>query len=264
MKTGKISATYIDHMGSDLTVVNAARVSFDKESTWEPIRDIHDCIIGYTEGVLQASDKNLIRFLARGYRSEEYEALARQFLATENIEDIEELIRTVRDKAQHWAPFAHPHIQLRITVPLHIARQLVKHQIGGVWSEVSRRYVASEPTFWFPEEWHTVPEEDIKQGAGGVHPDSAEIQKLAAEVSDVCATMYEALIDRGVAPEEARVILPLNTMTTVVWTGSLLFWARVVNQRLDGHAQLAAQEFAQLVHDIIKSLYPVSWGELVG
>lgn len=145
-----------------------------------------------------------------------------------------------------------------------MANGLVVHNcVGGVWSEESRRYMSSEPEFWFPKEWHGRPE-DIKQGSDGAHPYQQRVTDaaMASTASSLCA--YNDLLSAGVAPEEARTILPLNMMTTVVWTGSLLFWSRVCNQRLDGHAQLAAQELAKQIANIAQPLFPVSWAALVG
>ena len=256
MKTAQISATYLDHMGSDLTVVNAARASFDKESEWD------EDLAGR---VLKPADAKLIRFLARGYRTTEWDALIeelRQYGRDGEYDDLERALLAVKNKAQHWAPFARPHVSIRAEMPIFLARQMVKHQVGGVWSEMSRRYVSDEPEFWFPEVWHTRPE-DIKQGSDGLVENQAMARSHAQGAVIRALYAYTDMLELGVAPEEARIVLPQNTMTTVVWTGSLLFWARVCNQRLDGHAQLAAQELAKKIADIVQPLFPVSWKELV-
>lgn len=270
MKQGFIKATYIDHMGSDLTVVNAARTSFGKESTWDygpPTEHL-----GYNneahyrqEKILKPADAKLIRFLARGYRTLEWDELIeelRQYGRDSDYDNLERALLEFKNKAQHWAPFAHPQLQMRVQMPIFLARQMVKHQVGGVWSEVSRRYVSDEPEFWFPEDWHTRPE-DVKQGSGGLVPQQGIADSIAVNATQHALTAYGQLLGGGVAPEEARIILPQNTMTTVVWTGSLLFWARVCNQRLDSHAQLAAQELAKHIEAIIQPRFPVSWAELV-
>lgn len=259
MKTAQIAATYMDHMGTDLTVVNAARASFDKESEW-------DYMLGFSDEhrTLKPADAKLIRFLARGYRTGEWDALIADLLVAgcdSEPETIERTLLEFKNKAQHWAPFAHPQLQMRVQMPIFLARQMVKHQVGGVWSEVSRRYVSDEPEFWFPEVWHTRPE-DVKQGAGTAHEYSGAWGASAREHTKNCLAFYTGAVASGVAPEEARIILPQNTMTTVVWTGSLLFWARVCTQRLDGHAQLAAQELAAKIEYIVQPRFPVSWKEL--
>lgn len=250
MKEAQIKVDYIDHMGTDLSVVNAARSSFGKESDWE------------ADGSLKKADANLIRFLASGFRTEEWDELADKFLRAETRSEVQAMLKQYKDSAQHWAPFAHPHVSLRIKAPIFIARQMVKHQVGGVWSEVSRRYVSDEPEFWFPKEWHTRPE-NVKQGSGEAIAQQGIAQHIATHSTEVALEAYNKLLGGGVAPEEARSVLPLNTMTEWVWTGSLAFWARVGNQRLDGHAQLAAQETARGIQQHVAPLYPVSWAALV-
>lgn len=244
-----IQVQYLDHMGTDLSVVNAARTSFSKESE-----------------ALTHADIKLIRFLATGYRTNDWQALLDKITEHAGFREHDNLTALLQAHArrpQHWAPFAHPHVSIRMTVPMFLARQLVKHQVGGVWSEESRRYITDEPQFWFPDEWHTRPE-DIKQGAGAVIQHSMVAADVAHRATVSALFSYDELLKMGVAPEEARIVLPLNTLTTVVWTGSLLFWSRVYNQRSDGHAQLAAQEFAQKLGAVVAPLFPVSWPALTG
>lgn len=263
MNQQPITAQYLDHMGTDLTVCNAARASFGKESDWAT--NANGIYAGPTNR-LKPADANLIRFLATGYRSNEWEDFLVQVEGTVingTAKDLTDLLRAYKRKAQHWAPFAHPQLQIRISVPIFLARQFVKHQVGAVWSEESRRYISDEPGVWFPEEWHTRPD-DIKQGSGGLVENQTDAHGIADYATKAALTGYDHLKEMGVAPEEARTILPLNMMTTVVWTGSLLFWSRVCNQRLDGHAQLAAQELAKQIANIAQPLFPASWAALVG
>lgn len=224
--TNKSTVELIDHMGTDLTVVNAARVSFDKESEWY-----------FDDGcskMLQAKDFSLINYLARH---------------------------------NHWSPFAHTSIQLRVTAPIFVARQLVKHQVGGVWNEVSRRYVDDEPVFYFPDKWRKRAE-NVKQGSSdettnkilfndGIYDWSPE-QSVNHLVDH-----YKQLLSFGVAPEQARMILPQNMMTSWYWTGSLMFFYRVWKQRSDSHAQMETQEVAKQIADVCEELFPVSWKALV-
>lgn len=268
MKTAEIFAEYKDHMGTDLTVVNAARTSFGKESDWEGQEVVYDPVtkIGRAPMKLKPADANLIRFLATGFRTKDWDALLRKVreAAESSIDDdLAEILEHYKKSAQHWAPFAHPHMQIRMKLPMFLARQFVKHQIGGVWSEESRRYVDDVPEFWFPKEWHGRPD-DIKQGSDGLIADQGEAFDISERATEIALDAYLALLAIGVAPEEARIVLPLNTMTTVTWTGSLLFWSRVCNQRLDSHAQKAANELAQQIAGIAQPLYPVSWAALVG
>ena len=264
MKTAQIAVEYLDHLGTDLTVVNAARASFGKESAWADAE----------KRTLKADDAGLIRYLATGYRTGEWEeflnsitGLVQYGLDTNDLEqaraNLTDLLHAYKRRAQHWAPFAHPQVQIRIQIPIFLARQFVKHQVGGVWSEESRRYISDEPGVWFPDEWHTRPD-DIKQGSEGVHPESEMWGQAAREHTKSALAFYGQAVTCGVAPEEARIVLPLNMVTTVVWTGSLLFWSRVCNQRVDSHAQLAAQELGRLISGIVGPLFPASWKALTG
>ena len=166
-------------------------------------------------------------------------------------------------KHNHWSPFAHNSITLRVTAPIFLARQLVKHQVGGVWNEISRRYVDSTPKFYIPLEYHKRPK-NAKQGSGVMFPydTCCEFQShIKAHCCDALE-LYEELLEKGVAPEEARMVLPLNMMTSWYWTGSLAFFFRVWKQRSDGHAQLVAQEFAGKLKEIIEPLFPEAWKAL--
>lgn len=260
MKQAEIKVEYIDHMGSDLTVVNAARTSFGKESWWADVEKM----------VLKEGDAGLIRYLATGYRTKEWDEFLDEIMGYALRYDrdaakalLTNALHAYKRRAQHWAPFGHPHLQIRMTLPIFLARQFVKHQVGGVWSEESRRYISDEPEVWFPEQWHGRPD-DIKQGSDGVHPESVMWGQAAVEHTKNALSFYMQAVGSGIAPEEARIVLPLNMMTTVTWTGSLLFWSRVCNQRLDDHAQKAANVLAGQISEIARPLFPASWAALVG
>ena len=166
-------------------------------------------------------------------------------------------------KHNHWSPFAHNSITLRVTAPIFLARQLVKHQVGGVWNEISRRYVDSTPSFYVPMEYHKRPK-NAKQGSGVMFPydNCCEFQTYIRKHCRDALELYEELLEKGVAPEEARMVLPLNMMTSWYWTGSLAFFFRVWKQRHDSHAQLIAQEFAGKLKEIIEPLFPEAWKAL--
>lgn len=275
MNVEQIRAEYIDHMGSDLMVVNAARTSFGKESTWDygpPTEHLgYNNEVSYRQKkVLNPADARLIRYLATGYRTKEWDEFLDQIIEVAASQDGQEsrdnltaLLHAYKRRAQHWTPFAHPHLSLRMKLPMFLARQFVKHQVGGVWSEESRRYISDEPGVWFPDEWHIRPE-DVKQGAGSAHPHQFDVRTAAVSATASSLHSYDDMLRAKVAPEEARIVLPLNTMTTVTWTGSLLFWSRVCNLRVDSHAQLAAQELGRQIADIVRPRYPVSWAALCG
>lgn len=253
----------IDYMGSDLSVVNAARVSFDKRAEWDG------------HGELKEADKRLIQFLARGMTTEDFEDfvddVADNFL---NREDLIDLLWQWRRNPTHFTPFAHPHVSFRIEMPIFTARQLEKHQVGFVWSEVSRRYVDEKPTFFRPEYWRKRAD-NIKQGSSEdrvwgyeiydyndgkvLTTPEAEYEELLAHAEKV----YTDMIEGGMCPEQARIVLPQSMMTMWIWTGSLYGWANVYNQRKPGsHAQREVWPFAQSLADHMGRLFPVSWEAL--
>ena len=225
MKQQAISVEYIDHMGSDMRVCNMARQSFGK---WKD------------ESLeLDEKDLGLLEYLSTG-------------VAKEDRGDYEKMYKA----STHWAPFAHCILSIRVRVPVFIARQLVKHQVGLVWSEESRRYISDEVGYWLPEVIHAVPEGSIKQGSGDVHPRDKTLRAFMWVSTETAIQNYYYLLREKVAPEEARMVLPLNHMVNFSWTGSLLALLRVLKQRQDGHAQLAAQEFARKLKPILEEHFP--------
>jgi thymidylate synthase (FAD) len=167
-------------------------------------------------------------------------------------------------KHQHIMPFAHPHIRFRIEAPIFVARQLAKHQVGGVWSEESRRYVDDEPDIYEPKTWRSRAD-NVKQGSGA-DLDAASRMMAGAVYDDAVSKAvqaYEDMLRLGVAPEMARGVLPLASMTTWIWTGSLLFFARVCKLRLDSHAQAETREVAEKIAYECRKVFPVSWAALM-
>lgn len=214
MKVSDIEVTLVDHMGSDLSVVNAARVSFEKESEW-----YYD--FEKVERVLKLSDAKLINYLA---------------------------------KHKHTSPFNHAFMTFRVKAPIFVARQLVKHKFMP-WNEVSRRYVDSEPEFYIPE--LRVHADNVKQGSGDPLQDQGQ-QKLIRMTSASLLGTYKMLLDSGVCPEQARMVLPLNTMTEWIWSGSLGAYADMLKLRLDPHAQYESRIVAEKILEEVKKLFPVS------
>lgn len=237
-----IGVELIDHMGSDLSVVNAARVSFAKASEYiyvtpggmevTPDEDFDysrtkDC--GYGRGISER-DQKLIKYLA-----------------THN----------------HWSPFAHAFASFRIKAPIFVARQLGKHQVGLAWNEVSRRYVDDEPEFFEPKVWRKRAD-DVKQGSSedavdkpGFSPSEAYDVAMAEALST-----YYYLLDAGVCPEQARMVLPQSMLTSWIWSGSLMAFSRVCNLRLDSHTQVETREVAKMISDQLAPLFPHSWKAL--
>jgi len=213
---------YVDHMGSDLTVVNAARVSFAKTSEWETTED--------GTRVLSQKDQRLIKYLANH---------------------------------NHWTPFAHPQITLRIKAPIFVRTQLFKHKVGFTENEISRRYVTNEPEFYVPE-WRSAPTDGAKQGSSDFITDVYvnDLDRMYTQNALECVEIYKELLKEGVAPEQARGILPQGTYTEWWWTGSLSAYARVFKQRIDAHAQWEVQQYADAIGKILEPLFPHSWAVL--
>lgn len=166
-------------------------------------------------------------------------------------------------KHKHWTPFAHTALSFRIKAPIFVARQLGKHQVGLVWNEVSRRYVDEEPEYFIPETWRCRPDNGMKQGSSKEafqHFNTLyDIQDALEDIHNI----YMNAIQKGMAPEQARMILPQNTMSEWIWTGSLMAFARVCKQRLDSHAQQETQEIAQQITKLIPKDFEQSWKVLM-
>lgn len=271
MKVVDISVELVDSMGSDLAVVRAARVSFAKTSQME-VRSFPN---PYT---LQQmfSGEEYPELVAK--EKEEFEALLadgwiEKYSHMERLAPADKKLINYLAKHNHWSPFAHCFLSFRIKAPIFCARQLVKHQVGLAWNEVSRRYIATEPEFYMPKQWHLAPE-NKKQGSGDVYTDymdsnsafglaGSNVYLETKYLLEASQWIYGEMLRRGIAPEEARMILPQNTMTEWIWSGSLFAFARVVNLRTDSHAQKAAtQEVAGKIAQIVKEKFPVSFEAL--
>ena len=210
-----IKVTHIDSMGTDLSVVNAARVSFGNQSKWNPnFRD---------EPPLYERDAKLIKYLA---------------------------------EHEHYSPFGHCFASFHVKAPIFVARQLVKHKFLR-WNEISRRYVDGPPEFYVPEVWRGR-SADKKQGSEGI-----------VDVGDwgdtnwACLTAYNDLLEQGVAPEQARMVLPQSTMTEWYWSGSLDAFADMCNLRCKPDAQYETRLVADQISVEMGDMFPVSWAALM-
>jgi thymidylate synthase (FAD) len=218
-----IKATYIDSMGSDLSVVNAARVSFGKKSSaveWGWI-DIEDRS-GELVAILNEQDTKLIHYLA---------------------------------KHKHFSPFGHAFASFHIKAPIFVARQLVKHKFLR-WNEISRRYVDDEPEFYTPDVWRGR-SKDKKQGSDGIVQNVNDDQYTVYSLD-----LYDGLLQQGVAPEQARMVLPQSTMTEWYWSGSLDAFADMCRLRCKEDTQYETRLVADQISVIMKDLFPVSWDAL--
>ena len=193
----------IDKMGTDLTVVNSARVSFGKNKE-----------------AMDAGDEKLISFLA---------------------------------KHNHWSPFAHCTLQFRIKAPVFVARQLVKHQVGLSWNEISRRYVDNEPEFYIPESWR-LRADDKKQGSS-----DETIEYDISSTMEFLKQTYKNLLGQKVAPEMARMVLPQNMYTEWYWTGTLYAFARICDLRCAMDTQAETRVVADQIDELTQREFPISW-----
>ena len=242
-----MKAEYLNHYLTDRDVANYARQSFAK----------------LAENFTESQNNALIQFLARGMRSGDWEELLKKIGAPYGMtaKQLHETAIYLRKIPEHWVPFGHPHITLRMAAPVPIRVQCFKHKIGFVESEESRRYISSRPDIYIPEHFRAKAE-SVKQGSAGQHERNgfwmAKYWNQASQMVD----LYEEAIADGVCPEQARFFLPQGCEVNWVWTGSLYAFANFYNQRADSHAQKEIQELAEQVNQIIAPLYPVSWSAL--
>jgi thymidylate synthase (FAD) len=215
-----ISVILVDYMGSDLSVVNAARVSFSKESSWADA----------TTRTLSVRDQKLV-----------------EYLATHN----------------HWSPFGHAFASFRIKAPISCARQLAKSTIGLCWNEVSRRYVSYEPEVFRVDAWRGAPI-NAKQGSDGAPRISQDaVAAVYTEINNQAVAAYNKLIEGGVAPEQARLLLPQSMMTEWIWSGSLAAFARVCKLRMAPDTQQETREVANGIAYEMEKIFPFSFNALL-
>lgn len=249
------SAIYVDHMGTDKSVVNAARLSFGVGA------------VKPSDQPLVQKDINLIKFLAYGLRTEERDKvidyITRGFDGEDydGIGDALELYNQIRHQATHWTPFAHTAISISMKAPIPIRTQCFKHKQGLVENEESRRYITSTPEIFIPE-FREKPEGSIKQGSGGKHEAADYWKHQYIAQTNQAVALYERMLADDVAPEQARLVLPQGAMVNWLWTGNLFAYANFYNKRSDPHAQGENQELAELVKAVVEPLYPVSWAAL--
>ena len=205
----------LEVFGNDLTVVNAARVSFAKEST-----------------EFSEQDGKLVRYLA---------------------------------KHHHISPFFHPQLRFRLKMPIFVAREWFRHTIGFSRNEVSRRYVDTPPECYIPEAQDIrARDPKLKQGSKSEPVDNAEYAYEVIKDATISAMdSYNSMLQTGVAPEVARMILPQSMFTEFVETASLYGYARLCQLRLDPSAQKEIRDYAEAVSQLLEEAFPVSWKALI-
>lgn len=235
-----MKAEYVTHYGTDLSVVNAARVSFASESNWEVTRGGLDITGEFLKVVapsrqLSKKDAKLIKYLA---------------------------------DHKHTSCFEHQGATLRIKVPIFIARQIHRHRMFS-YNEVSRRYTTEDIEFYWPEMWRKAAD-NVKQGSSdeeayysGMFLPSVGHTFSPEDWAAHTLQMYNEMLVAGVAPEQARMILPQNMMTSFYMTGNLRSFENFLRLRLDTHSQLEIQEIAKQIEDILRPLWPVSMEALL-
>ncbi len=240
-----MKAIYENHYLTDKDVANYARQSFAT----------------LADQFSEAQNNNLIRFLARGMASGDWDKLIHQMLTFAKPQDAQDLALYIRKIPENWVPFGHPHISIRMQAPVPIARQAFKHKIGFIESEESRRYISSRPELYVPEVFRQAAA-SVKQGSAGAHIDSSYWQSVYKTAGLSAINSYEEMVQQGICPEQARFILPQGCEVNWLWTGSLYAFANFYNLRTDSHAQLEIQKLANQIGDIIAPLYPISWQAL--
>lgn len=240
-----MKAELIEHYGTDLSVVNAARVSFDKESNFIDDADLKCAAMS----VSAKEKKNEVDELFVAYAGAATDLGS--FLSRGDYGLIHHLA-----KHKHTSCFEHQGATFRLKVPIFIARQIQRHRTFS-YNEVSRRYVDSAPEFFFPDKWRAKAD-NVKQGSGGDHDEQEQWKFNTEDFVREAVNLYNWMLADGVAPEQARMILPQNMYTEFYMTGNLRNWSHFLKLRLDGHAQREVQDVAQQVHDILVKLFPVS------
>lgn len=241
-----MKATYLNHYLADHDVANFARHSFAK----------------LAEQFTPEQNHGLIRFLARGMQTDKWEELIASMLSLTSAQEANELARYLRKIPEHWVPFGHPHISLRMQAPVPIRTQCFKHKIGFVESEESRRYITSRPEFFVPDHFRAKAE-NVKQGSAGKHDRSDFWMQEYTDLANFSINTYLNAIEDGVCPEQARFFLIQGIEVNWVWTGSLYAFAQAAVARLDSHAQKEVRDLFTEIDTIIRPLYPVSWSALV-
>lgn len=238
-----ISATYVDHMGNDDSVVNAARMSMDAQA----------------KDFTAAQNKSLTTYLNMGQSSKDT-LKDIQSIVSGALDDkqAEALLYAYKNRSTHWTPFAHTAVSLRVTAPVPIRTQCFKHKQGLIENEESRRYITSTPELYLPIHFRGRPA-NIKQGSDGIHYNSHAWLDTYESHCQMMIGLYEDMVADQVAPEQARFVLPQGCMVNWQWTGNIFAFAKFYLSRTDPHAQQEVAEVAYAIEKIIQPLFPQAW-----
>jgi len=250
--------------GSDLGVVNAARRSFGKRSEWDVFSkgEVYGDGTLVEYGQLKKKDKRLLEFLARGMTADDFE----EFLLDthDSFHLREEYVNKLwqwRNTPTHDTPFNHGFFSFEVKAPIFVRAQLVKHEYL-ILSEFSRRYITDDVEFYEPDVWRKAAK-NKKQGSSGEAVDFTPVLSNSGwlpheYLNEAAMTHYEELLRVGVAPEQARMVLPQSLMTAWTWSGTLGAFANMCKLRLHPEAQYEARLVAQKVYEELKKQFPVS------
>lgn len=310
-------AEYVDNEHNDLTTVNAARVSFDKQHDydvaveglisddvrlvkylashghWTPFSHArftfqHKLPILYDIPPLEEDRAGLaitadlakvrhslygwVQLLKNGHVLPQFVAsitnqllelmpVSMQAFGFEKLpkSDDCETAKLIRQCDEFQPEFID--VTVRETIPIFVARQRFKHMVGNTYNEVSRRYVDDTPVYYFPDVWRGKPVDGAKQGSHGELPEHLQIScNLDLEDHhERCTQLYEDLLARGVAPEQARMVLPQSMITSYWVTASMTAWVRAYKQRSDSHAQKEIRDLAKQWNDIMLPVLGRAW-----
>ncbi len=302
-----IQVELINHGNDDLTVVNAARVSFNKLSEYYSGTTIsrkdqklikyladhkHFTPFCHSRFTFIAPDKIMnsvpfeeeyrtglvftplfskvrhsffgwIQLLQAGYINPEYSESLKRFLMEQmpvssqcfclELTGIEnKSVKHMNDNNENDPRFID--FTLREEVPIFVARQRFKHKVGFIENEISRRYVSDEPEFYYPDSWRGAPVNGAKQGSSGNLNDieQKQLDRQLTAHHQICLDRYNEMLKDGVAPEQARMVLPQSMMTSYWVTGSKENFKRAYDLRIDNHAQKEIQDLAK------------QWGNVIG
>jgi thymidylate synthase (FAD) len=242
--------------GTDLSVVNAARVSLNK---W------HDEFVTDAKAAALKSRAEACYELDCELYEETswFQRIFAQKPRQQPSPASDEKLLSYLARSGHESPFFHVGMSLRVTAPIFVARQLMRHQIGLATNEVSRRYVNDLPSTWSPRAWREAVA-GVKQGSGGKVATWREVAATAiyGASTGIAVGVYRLLLALGVCNEQARAVLPQAMYTTWIWTGSLAAFARVCRLRLSTDAQLEVAEIARGIDGIACTAFPYAWDAL--
>ena len=228
-----MKAELISYLGTDLTVVNAARVSFDKESEWEVNHSVRK--------ELSSKDAALIRYLAK---HDHFTPFTHCMITLRETVPI----FVARQRFKHTIGFSYNEISRRYV------DDTPEFYLPDLW-----RFKADNVKQGSHDTGLT------SQEVNGKLRDKEEANGLILspeEIYDDCLKTYKQLLSIGVCAEQARMVLPQSMYTSYYVTGSLSAFARAYKLRIDKHAQKEIQELAESWNNIIKDLFPVSWKAL--